>query len=66
MNTPKMVNTPDGPGTELIWPAGASGQFRVRIVNSLAAVPGVPVNVTPVLLDSGEVRFYTSDKLTEA
>ncbi|MDO4101244.1 hypothetical protein KN200_15795 (plasmid) [Clavibacter michiganensis subsp. michiganensis] len=65
MSNPKRVDTPAGPATELLWPAGDSGQFRERIINSLARQPGATVNVTPVLLDSGEVRFYPDGVLTE-
>jgi len=65
MDNPKRVNTPDGHATELIWPASGSGQFSERIVNPLVRQRGIIVNVTPVLLDSGEVRFYSDSELTD-
>jgi len=64
MSDAKKVSTPDGPGVQLEWPVGASKQFRERIgVSGFELLTGDTVNVTPVLLDSGEVRFYAEHAL---
>ncbi|WP_440657190.1 hypothetical protein ACAD35_02977 (plasmid) [Clavibacter nebraskensis] len=66
MSNPKRVNTPAGLATELIWPNGGAEQFSERIINPLAKLRGNTVNVTPVLLDSGEIRFYRRDLVKDA
>jgi hypothetical protein len=56
MDEPRRVTTPDGDtGTVMQWPSGVSQHFRILRGN------GEHVDyktVTPVLLESGEVRFY--------
>ncbi|WP_316288721.1 hypothetical protein ABRP09_00420 (plasmid) [Clavibacter michiganensis] len=64
MSSPKRVNTPAGPATELKWPVDGSKQFNQRMDNPMRSEAGDVVVVTPVLLDSGEVRFYRDDVLT--
>ncbi len=56
-----QVNTPDGVGTPLQWPANSSKHFRVLRGNGEIVDH---VGVTPVLLESGEVRFYAEDALS--
>jgi hypothetical protein len=58
MSNVQRVNTPAGPATELKWPVGVSYQFFERISNNVEYQSGDTVDVMPVLLDSGKVRFY--------
>ncbi|GAB7304897.1 hypothetical protein MAFF212519_27800 [Clavibacter michiganensis] len=53
-----------GPAIELKWPEDAMKQFSEWHGDGYA-VTTEPVVVTPVLLDSGEVRFYRRDVLEE-
>lgn len=54
------VNTPDGTGTRLQWPTNGKN-FRLQTFSG--EIVG-NVGVTPVLLESGEVRFYDERALT--
>lgn len=60
----KRVNTPDGAGVRLEWPAGSSRHFRELRGNGLEQTTH-HVSVTPVLLDSGEVRFYSDEVVAD-
>jgi hypothetical protein len=64
MSNSKKINTPDGPGIRLEWPAGSSKYFRERRGTSFDDETSHNVTVTPVLLDSGEVRFYAEHALS--
>ncbi|KQR86509.1 hypothetical protein [Microbacterium sp. Leaf179] len=54
------VNTPHGVGTRLQWPA--SGK-NFRLQTFAGDIVGT-VGVTPVLFETGEVRFYSESTLT--
>lgn len=58
MAQPNKINTPDGPGVRLEWPYGSSKQFRERRGTSFEEESAHTRNVIPVLLDTGEVKFY--------
>ena len=64
MSDTQKINTPDGPGVRLEWPSGSSKYFRERHSPSFMGETSNPIAVTPVLLDSGEVRFYTEHALS--
>lgn len=62
MDKAHRATTPDGlTGTVLHWPT--SQYFRI-LRNNGADVEHVAV--TPILLDSGEVRFFSQDAVTTA
>lgn len=63
MSDSSKINTPDGPGTRLDWPAGTSKYFKERRGDGWEQT-SEPVEVTPVLLDTGEVRFYSDRALS--
>jgi len=64
MTNPRKFDTPAGPATELQWPAGGGQHFRELRGNGLDQ-SSHHVTVKPLLLDSGEVRFYREDMLEE-
>ena len=64
MSDSKKINTPDGPGVRLEWPAGSSKYFRERRGTSFEDETSHTIAVVPVLLDSGEVRFYAEQALS--
>lgn len=63
MTESTKIHTPDGPGIRLEWPSGASKYFRERRGSDFMTEESHPVGVVPVLLDSGEVRFYSEQVL---
>jgi hypothetical protein len=68
MSSPKRINTPHGPGINLDWPAGGSKHFQIKTfsdTNDPGEMQTQHVVVTPVLLDSGEVRFYSDEALQQ-
>ncbi|HDY5681480.1 TPA: hypothetical protein RPJ64_002792 [Staphylococcus aureus] len=63
MSESTKITTPDGRGIRLSWPAGASSYFREERFDGFESV-GENVKVTPVLLDTGEVRLYAEYALS--
>ncbi len=64
MSESKKINTPDGPGILLEWPSGSSKHFREIRGAGLGDQSTHHVAVRPVLLDTGEVRFYAEGSLS--
>jgi hypothetical protein len=63
MSDSEKITTPAGPAVRLMWPSGGGHNFTEISGTGFDQVTDNRVNVTPVLLDTGEVRFYSEDAL---